>query len=66
MYVKYIQIFSSLRGDMMKMVKTLALMALGGAFVLAYQRYSDDMFYAMEDMIRKKAKCACEELEDMM
>ena len=66
MYVIYIQIFSSLRGDKMKMVKTLALMALGGVCVLAYQRYGDDMMYAMEDMIRKKAKCACEELEDMM
>ena len=50
----------------MRMVKTLALMALGGAAVLAYQKYSDDMLYAMETMIRKKAKCACEELEDMM
>ena len=50
----------------MRMIKSLALMAIGGAVVLAYQRYSDDMFYAMEDMIKKKAKCACEELEDMM
>lgn len=50
----------------MRMVKSLALMALGGAAVLAYQRYSDDMLYAMEKMIKKKAKCACEELEDMM
>ena len=50
----------------MKMVKSFALMALGGAAVLAYQKYSDDMLYAMENMIKKKAKCACEELEDMM
>jgi len=50
----------------MKMVKGLALMALGGAAVLAYQRYSEDMFSTMEKMIKKKAKCACEELEDMM
>ena len=50
----------------MKMVKSFALMALDGAAVLAYQRYSEDMFSAMGNMIKKKAKCACEELEDMM
>ena len=50
----------------MRMVKTLALMALGGAAVLAYQKYGDDMLYGMEKMVKKKAKYACEELEDMM
>jgi len=66
MYVMYIQIFSSLRGDKMKIAKSLALMALGATAVLAYQRYNEDVMYAMENMIRDKAKCACEELEDMM
>lgn len=41
-------------------------MALGATAVLAYQRYSDDVLYAVEKMVKKKAKCACEELEDMM
>lgn len=41
-------------------------MAIGATAVLAYQRYSEDVMYAVENMIKKKAKCACEELEDMM
>lgn len=66
MYVNTYEIFSSLRGDKMKIVKSFALMALGATAVLAYQRYSDDVLYAVEKMVKKKAKCACEELEDMM
>ncbi len=50
----------------MKIVKGLCLMALGATAVLAYQRYGEDVMYSMENMVKKKAKCACEELEDMM
>lgn len=50
----------------MKVAKSLCLMALGATAVLAYQRYSEDVMDAMGNMIKKKAKCVCEELEDIM
>ena len=53
---------SNLRGDNMKMIKDLSLMAMGAALVILYQKYNDDMMVMAENLI-DKYKCKCGELE---
>lgn len=48
----------------MKIVKGLMLMSIGAAMVLLYQRYGYEVMIMAEDMIEKKRKCLCNELED--
>ena len=54
---------SNLRGDNMKVVKGLMLMAVGATAVLLYQRYGNQMMIMAEDMI-KKCNCTYDGLED--
>lgn len=54
---------SNLRGDNMRVVKSLMLMAIGATAVLLYQRYGDQMMIMAEDMI-KKHNCTCDGLEN--
>ena len=53
---------SNLRGDNMKMIKDLSLMAMGAALVILYQKYNDDMMVMAENLI-DKYKFKCDELE---
>lgn len=53
---------SNLRGDNMRMIKDLSLIAVGAALVIIYQKYNDDMMVFAENLINKY-KCKCDELE---
>lgn len=46
--------------------KTLALMALGGTAVLAYQKYNKPAMKKIEDAMNQGLKKANAKLEDMM
>ena len=52
---------SNLRGDNMKMIKDLSLMAMGAALVILYQKYNDDLMVMAENLF-DKYKCNCDEL----
>ena len=53
----------------MKIAKSILLIGIGAASVLAYQRYGDEVVESIEDMMDKKLQILSkmdEELEDMM
>ena len=60
----YVHIFSEVRK--MKMGKSVALMAVGAASVLAYQKYSKPVMDKMEKTANKALKKADKKLENMM
>ena len=55
--------YSNLRGDIVKVVKSLMLMAMGATAVLLYQKYGDRMMIMVEDAI-ENYNCKCNELEE--
>ena len=50
----------------MKIVKSMALIAMGAGAVLAYQKYSEPIMEKLEDMADMAMKSANKKLEDMM
>lgn len=67
MYINnYIQIHISSRGDNMKIVKSMALIAVGAGAVLAYQKYSEPMMEKLEGLAEDAMRKADKKLEDMM
>ena len=50
----------------MKIVKSMALIAMGAGAVLAYQKYSQPIIEKLEDMACDAMKKADKKLEDMM
>ena len=62
----YIHIHISSRGDSMKIVKSMALIAMGAGAVLAYQKYSEPLMNKLEHIASDAMRKADEKLEDMM
>ena len=50
----------------MKIVKTMALMAMGAGAVLAYQKYSEPLMNKLENIAEDAMLKAEKKLEDMM
>ena len=50
----------------MKIVKSMALIAMGAGAVLAYQKYSEPMMRKLEDLVEDAMIKADKKLEDMM
>ncbi len=50
----------------MKIVKSMALIAMGAGAVLAYQKYSEPLMNKMEEIAYDAMKKADKKLEDMM
>ena len=50
----------------MKIVKSMALIAMGAGAVLAYQKYSEPMMEKLEEIASDAMKKAYKNLEDMM
>ncbi len=50
----------------MKIVKSMALIAMGAGAVLAYQKYSEPMMRKLEDLAEDAMIKADKKLEDMM
>ena len=50
----------------MNMMKNVALMAMGSAITLAYQKYNKPMMNKVEKVVNKSLKKANDKLEDMM
>lgn len=50
----------------MKIVKSMALIAMGAGAVLAYQKYSEPMMKKLECLAEDAIRKADEKLEDMM
>ncbi len=50
----------------MKIVKSMALIAVGAGAVLAYQKYSEPVMEKLEDIADDVMKKANKKLEDMM
>lgn len=50
----------------MKIVKSMALIAVGAGAVLAYQKYSEPVMNKLSDLADEAMKKANEKLEDMM
>jgi len=50
----------------MKIVKSMALIAMGAGAVLAYQKYSEPMMKKLECLAEDAMRKADEKLEDMM
>ena len=50
----------------MKIVKSMALIAMGAGAVLAYQKYSEPMMIKLEDIAEDAMIKADKKLEDMM
>lgn len=50
----------------MKLFKSMALMTIGGAMVVAYQKYKKPVMKAMNDARKKAMEFADEALDDMM
>ena len=50
----------------MKIVKSMALIAMGASAVLAYQKYSEPLMNKLEDIACDAMKKADKKLEDMM
>ena len=55
-----------LRGDNMKFMKSMALMAMGAGAMMAYQKYSKPAMRKIKKSINKTANKFSDELEDMM
>ena len=54
------------RGDCMKVVKPMMLMAMGAGAVIAYQKYSKSVMDKMSDDVEDIKKKACKKLDSMM
>lgn len=50
----------------MKIVKSMALIAVGAGAVLAYQKYSEPVMNKLEDIADEAMKKANKKLEDMI
>ena len=50
----------------MKIVKSMALIAMGAGAVLAYQKYSEPVMNKLEDIAMDAMQKADKKLEDMM
>lgn len=50
----------------MKVLKSMALIAMGAGAVLAYQKYSEPVMQKLEDIAEDTMKKASKKLEDMM
>ena len=50
----------------MKILKSMALVAMGAGAVLAYQKYSEPVINKLSDLAEDAMKKANEKLEDMM
>ena len=50
----------------MKILKSMALVAMGAGAVLAYQKYSEPVMNKLSDIAEDAMKKANEKLEDMM
>jgi len=50
----------------MKVLKSMALVAMGAGAILAYQKYSEPVMQKLEDIADDAMKKASEKLEDMM
>lgn len=50
----------------MKLLKSMALVAMGAGAVLAYQKYSEPVINKLSDLAEDAMKKANEKLEDMM
>lgn len=50
----------------MKVLKSMALIAVGAGAVLAYQKYSEPMLNKLSDVAEEAMKKANKKLEDMM
>jgi len=50
----------------MKILKSMALVAMGAGAVLAYQKYSEPVMNKLSDLAEDAMKKANEKLEDMM
>lgn len=50
----------------MKIVKSMALIAMGAGAILAYQKYSEPMMRKLEDLAEDAMIKADKKLEDMM
>lgn len=67
MYVNaYVHIFYFQEGDIMRMTKSMALMAMGAGAVLLYQKYNEPVKRKLEKTVGKKVNQAGKKLEDMM
>lgn len=62
----YIHVHISSRGDDMKIVKSMALVAMGAGAVLAYQKYSEPLMNKLETLAEDALMKADKKLEDMM
>ena len=49
-----------------KVLKSMALIAMGAGAVLAYQKYSEPVMQKLEDLADEAMKKANKKLEDMM
>ena len=56
----------AIRGDIMKMTKNIALMAMGAGAVLAYQKYSKPAMKTISKTMDKALDKADKKLENMM
>ena len=50
----------------MKIIKSMALIAVGAGAVLAYQKYSEPVMNKLEDLADSAMKKANKKLDDMM
>lgn len=50
----------------MKILKSMALIAMGAGAVLAYQKYSEPVMNKLEDLAEEAMEKANKKLEDMM
>ena len=50
----------------MKIMKSMALIAVGAGAILAYQKYSEPVMNKLEDIADETMKKASKKLEDMM
>lgn len=50
----------------MKIMKSMALIAVGAGAILAYQKYSEPVMNKLEDIADEAMKKANKKLEDMM
>ncbi len=50
----------------MKIVKSMALIAMGAGAILAYQKYSEPLMKKLEDLAEEAMIKADKKLEDMM
>lgn len=50
----------------MKVLRSMALIAMGAGAVLAYQKYSEPVMHKLEDLAEDTMQKATKKLEDMM